>query len=106
MVKVCIIRALPPIIEHHTPCTILQGQGLLTHVRDIAQQWLDWNKLGPMAGQYQSLIDEDVKLDTRKLYSYESFKTGLSGSEDSLQRFVERRREFLLKVTTPGAEMK
>jgi hypothetical protein len=78
----------------------------LSYVRDIAQQWLDWNKLGPMTGQYQSLIDEDVKLDTRKLYSYESFKTGLSGSEDSLQWFVERRREFLLKVTTPGAEMK
>jgi hypothetical protein len=78
----------------------------LAYVRDIAQRWLDWNKLEPMAKEYQALIDEDVKADTRKLYSYEAFKNGISGTEDSLQRFVERRREFLLKVTTPGAELK
>ena len=78
----------------------------LLYVRDIAQRRLDWSKLEPMVKEYQALIDEDVKTDTRKLYSYEAFKNGISGTEDSLQRFIERRREFLLKVTIPGADMK
>ena len=78
----------------------------LSYVRDIAQRRLDWSKLEPMVKEYQALIDEDVKTDTRKLYSYEAFKNGISGTEDSLQRFIERRREFLLKVTIPGADMK
>jgi hypothetical protein len=36
----------------------------LGYVRDIADKWLDWEKLGPLARQYQSLIAEDVKTDT------------------------------------------
>ena len=72
----------------------------LAYVRDIAERWLDWNKLGPLAAKYQSVIAEDVKLDTRKLYSTEAFETGLTG-ENSLKAFVAKRREYLLKVTTP-----
>ena len=78
----------------------------LAHVRDIAQRWLDWKKLEPMVNEYRALIAEDVKADTRKLYSYEAFETGLSGSENSLQSFVTRRRQFLLKVTDPKRDMK
>ena len=33
----------------------------LAYVRDIAEHWLDWNKLGPLAAKYQSVIAEDVK---------------------------------------------
>ena len=40
----------------------------LAYVREIAETWLDWKKLGPMARTYQDLIREEVKLDTRKLY--------------------------------------
>ena len=47
-----------------------------------------------------------MKADTRKLYSYEAFETGLAGSENSLQSFVARRREFLLKVTDPKQDLK
>ena len=70
----------------------------LGYVREIAEKWLDWNKLGPLAAKYQSVIAEDVKLDTRKLYATEAFETGLTG-ENSLKTFVDKRREYLLKVT-------
>jgi hypothetical protein len=75
----------------------------LSYVREIADRWLDWNKLGPLARSYQAVIADEVKRDTRKLYSTEAFETGLEGGDDSLRRFVEQRREFLLKVTAPGA---
>lgn len=69
----------------------------LSHVRDIAEKWLDWNKLEPIVKERQALIAADVKTDTRKLYSTEAFTTGVSGAEDSLRSFIERRRAFLLK---------
>ena len=78
----------------------------IAHVRDIAERWLDWKKLGPLAKSYQAVIADEVKLDTRKLYSSEAFESGLDGGEDSLRRFVEARREFLLKVTGPRPELK
>ena len=78
----------------------------LGYIRDIAQKHLDWKTLEPRLKQYQALIDADVKADTRKLYSYEAFQTGLSGPENTLQRFIEQRRQFLLNVTAPKTEMK
>jgi hypothetical protein len=59
-----------------------------------------------MVGRLQQLIAEDVRLDTRKLYSYEAFTGGVAGSESSLQSFVQRRREFLLNVTNPPGGMR
>ena len=64
----------------------------LAHVRAIATKWLDWNTLGPLAERYQALIAADVKVDTRKLDTFEAFETGVQG----LRTFVERRRAFLL----------
>jgi hypothetical protein len=78
----------------------------VAYVRDIAERWLDWKKLGPLAKSYQAVVADEVKLDTRKLYSTEAFENGLEGGEDSLRRFVEARREFLLKVTGPQAALK
>jgi hypothetical protein len=69
----------------------------LSYVRDIAQRWLDWKVLGPRVAQYQALIADDVKKDTRKLYSVEAFQNDVKG----LESFVERRRAFLLKPATP-----
>jgi hypothetical protein len=79
----------------------------LAHVRTIAEQWLDWKRIGPLATQYQSLIADDVKEDTRKLYTFEAFQKGVmeDTEEDgprgprrssSLKSFVEQRHEFLL----------
>jgi hypothetical protein len=42
----------------------------------------------------------------RKLYSWDAFSSGFSGSPNSLQSFVERRRQFLLNVTTPAPQIK
>jgi len=79
----------------------------LGYVRDIAEQWLDWNKLGPLAQRYQAVISEDVKADTRKLYTLEAFTKGLTEDIEeegfrgprrgmSLKSFAQRRRAFLL----------
>jgi hypothetical protein len=78
----------------------------LGYVHDIAKTWLDWKKLGPLAHAYQDLIREDVKLDTRKLYSTEAFESGLEGEGESLKKFVDERREYLLKVTDPQGQLK
>ncbi len=69
----------------------------LAYVRDIAERWLDWKKLEPLAAQYQALIAADVKADTRKLDTFEAFHAGIAG----LRRFVEQRRAFLLSYDKP-----
>jgi hypothetical protein len=79
----------------------------LAHVRTLAGEWLDWKKLGPLAEQYQALIADEVKADTRKLSSYEAFKKGISEDVEqegfrgpdrvlSLKNFAGQRRTFLL----------
>ena len=84
----------------------------LGYVREIAERWLDWKKIEPIAEQYQSLIASDVKADTRKLDSFEAFTAGVKedSEEDgprgprrrlSLKSFVEQRRAFLLEYTEP-----
>lgn len=92
-------------------------QKYLGYVREIAETWLDWSKLQPIISQYHSLIDADVKQDTRKLESYEAYLTGIGlkaekqnteasrgpGREISLKDFAEQRRAYLLKVTTQTA---
>jgi spore coat protein CotH len=72
-------------------------QRYLKYVREIAEKWLDWNTLGPRVARYQALIAEDVKGDTRKLYSLEAFTTDVETGERSLKSFVEKRRAYLLK---------
>ena len=46
----------------------------LDHVRTIAEDWLDWNKLKPVVDQYRSLIEKEVEADTRKLTSFAAFQ--------------------------------
>ena len=81
----------------------------LGYVRDIAEKWLDWNQLGPLATQYHALIADEVKADTRKLDSLEAFQQSLAGEAaptgntrgpgggGSIKRFAEQRRAYLLK---------
>jgi hypothetical protein len=68
--------------------------------------------------QYQSVIADAVKADTRKLDSTEAFQKGIAGQTDeqgapgprrplSLKSFADQRRAFLLsgleaKNTSPG----
>jgi len=85
-------------------------QRYLGFVRDIAERWLDWDTLGPVATQCHSMIAEAVAVDTRKLDSTEAFQNGLEGagtaqtesrwerSGSSLKAFVEGRRAYLLSL--------
>lgn len=87
----------------------------LGYVRDIADKWLDWNKLGPVATQYHNLIAADVRTDTRKLDPTEAFEKSLTetvrgsgmgpfgGSTIGLKEFADQRRAYLLKYTDKGA---
>jgi hypothetical protein len=68
----------------------------LAYVRDIAEHWLDWKTIGPVAEKYRALIAADVRTDTKKRYSTEAFETSLSRGEDSVKSFIDRRRAFLL----------
>ncbi len=79
----------------------------LAYVRDIAEKWLDWKRIEPLAKSYQALIAEDVKQDTHKLYPFEAFQNGLTTDVEeqggrgprktmSLKSFADQRRAFLL----------
>lgn len=91
----------------------------LGYVRDIAEKWLDWARLGPLARRYHDLIADEVRADTRKLFSTAAFLRSLEGgrtppdSADAqgtgerprlgpgrekipLREFAEQRRAFLL----------
>jgi spore coat protein CotH len=70
----------------------------LGYVREIADRWLDWQRLEPLVRQYHALIGEEVRSDTRKLHSYEAFHDEVDQGDDSLKGFVDRRRAFLLKT--------
>jgi spore coat protein CotH len=80
----------------------------LEMVRSIAEDKLDWKKLGPIVGQYRAMIEEEVEIDTRKGYSLEAFKNAVAeaaaATEDgpgrrspSLRTFAEQRRKYLLE---------
>jgi hypothetical protein len=70
----------------------------LAYVREIAEKWLDWKTLEPLVRQYQSVIAEEVKADTRKLYSWDRFHADVAEAPNSIKNFVDRRRAFLLKT--------
>ena len=77
-------------------------QRYLGYVRQIAKDSLDWTKLGPEVSGYHKLIDPLVKMDTRKLDSYEAFVSATksaSGDEEpsGIQKFAIERSKFLLK---------
>jgi hypothetical protein len=89
----------------------------MAHVRTLRDEWLDWDRIEPLVTQYQNLIDNVIKTDTRKHDSYEAFRrsaledqTGMGsrGPEHriSLKGFVQQRRDYLdnygaLKLTPP-----
>jgi hypothetical protein len=74
----------------------------LTYVREIAETWLDWNSaLLPIARAGHDLISADVTADTRKLYDNAGFAAGVADAGNPLKSFIDTRRAYLLKVTTP-----
>ncbi len=90
----------------------------IAHVNTVVDQWLNWNVLEPVITEYHNLIDEEVREDDKKLYSYADFGKSIDGEQGgrapSFKQFVTKRREFLknhtelnkpapkiLSVTTP-----
>lgn len=90
----------------------------LANIRTIANDSLDWGKLGPVVAELRKLIAQHVEADTRKLTSYEAFEAATSPdpatrgydvsqeqvgdwpfprpSPMSLRTFAEARSKFLL----------
>jgi spore coat protein CotH len=94
----------------------------LGYIRDIAENWLQWDKIRPLARQMQSLIEADIKTDNHKLGTTQAFINGLDqtssgsgfgdgrggfgggrggrggfgGASMSLKSFVEQRSAYLL----------
>ncbi len=81
----------------------------LDHVRTIAEEWLDWNKLGPIVAQNRALIAREVEADSRKLTSLADFETSVADTVPAqaepargrpvinLRDFVAKRRAYLLE---------
>jgi hypothetical protein len=79
----------------------------LAYLREMAQTWLDWDRLSPIAEAHHASIRSEVERDTRKLDSYEEFARGTlentahqgpCGDEQrsGLKPFVLARRAYLL----------
>jgi spore coat protein CotH len=81
----------------------------LDHVRTIAEEWLDWNKLEPVVAQYRALIEKEVEADTRKLATFAAFQAVTSDTPTAaeagsrgghgamnLREFAEKRSAYLL----------
>jgi len=82
----------------------------LSYMRDIAENWLDWAKIGPKVTEYQALIADYVKSDTHKLDTTENFSAAVTKDGGGgvfsgrprlgLKSFCEQRRAYLLSY--PG----
>ena len=75
----------------------------LRYLRTIAEVSMDRENLAPVIEHYRNLMINEVKIDTKKLLSYDDFIQATSEPEDdrtsqtgSLNHFIDTRREFLL----------
>ena len=75
----------------------------LAYVGDIADNWLDWQKLGPRVEMYRTLIEADVAKDSRKHDTIEAFTSGIYGPQGdgpppatTIKGFADQRRAALL----------
>ncbi|MCY2967709.1 MAG: CotH kinase family protein, partial [Planctomycetota bacterium] len=66
----------------------------LDHVKTIAEEWLDWNKLGPIVADYAKLIEPEIAADTRKLSSLEAFQRSVAPDEKPATAEGGGRREL------------
>ena len=85
----------------------------LRNVRTIAEEWLDWAKLGPVVAKYRAALEPFIAEETRSLASFEEFKRvtadapGTDGGEAApgtraghmtLRAFADQRRKYLLEL--------
>lgn len=72
----------------------------LANLRALATKWLDWAVMGPMVDKNRSVIETELKNDTRKNSSFEAFLGSVNGQNQSgrsLKAFADGRRKFLLE---------
>lgn len=73
----------------------------LQYVRLLAREHIAWEKMKPLVADAKNLIEAEVKDDTRKLTSFESFlnSTNLESptKKASLREFAEKRSAYLLQ---------
>ena len=87
----------------------------LSYVRDIADTWLNWQRLGPVAKSSQALIADDVKRETHSPTGYIRFvqdldqdtaatngRTRDSTVAPNLKTFIEERRIYIQKNMLPN----
>jgi len=85
-------------------------QRYLRYVHDIAEKWLDWERLGPVVNDYRRMLEPELEIDTRKLSSLAAFQNavretppeveqGQRGRLTNLRSFADQRRKFLLNHT-------
>ncbi|MBN1510251.1 MAG: CotH kinase family protein [Sedimentisphaerales bacterium] len=67
-------------------------QRYLAHIRTILDSFFTEEGLGAKIDAYRALIDEAVRADTKKLYTYQAFTSGI----DTLNSFVRTRRASIL----------
>ena len=88
----------------------------LGYVREVADRWLDWKQLGPLARGYQAAVAGDIATDRHKLYATEAFARAVTDDDAiddqggpiaaptmSLKTFAEQRRAYLLRVIPANA---
>jgi spore coat protein CotH len=78
----------------------------LENIRSLAQE-LEWKQFGPLVSAWRMQLEAEVKADTRKLGSFESFMASTSQDADTeqesgrgamnLHRFAQQRSAYLLK---------
>jgi len=66
-------------------------QRFLAHVRTILDLYLTEEYFAAKIDAYQALIDQEVQKDTKKLYSYSAFTSGVA----ALKKFPQNRRSAL-----------
>lgn len=75
----------------------------LGYVRQIAEESLDWSKLGPTLAGYREVVKPVVMEDTRKLSTNEAFEAATADAVPeqgmSYRKFAEERSAYLLKAT-------
>jgi hypothetical protein len=88
----------------------------LKNVQTIADEWLDWARLGPLVARQAKLIEPFVREDTRKLSSLAAFQAAVADAAPpqaaepprgrpsmSLRTFADRRRAFLKESLNKAA---
>jgi hypothetical protein len=73
----------------------------LKNMHTIATNDFDWKNLKPKIDGLRTLIEKEVELDTRKLYSLAEFKSAMAddaspGSRFNLRAFADGRRTYLV----------